>query len=89
MNEKPEALRLAQELNVASLGIRGCLEAVSADAMLRQHAEIERLKAENEVLRLNDARYRWMKRAVNRIPPGWGLVGWDAAIDAAMQEDKT
>jgi hypothetical protein len=48
MNEKPEALRLAQELDVASLGIKGCLEALSADAMFRQHAEIERLKAERD-----------------------------------------
>jgi predicted NBD/HSP70 family sugar kinase len=48
MSEKPEALRLAEELKVASLGIRGCLEALSADAMLRQHAEIERLKAERD-----------------------------------------
>ena len=48
MSEIPEALRLAQELDVASLGIRGCLEALSADAMLRQHAEIERLKAERD-----------------------------------------
>ena len=51
MSEIPEALRLAQELDVASLGIRGCLEALSADALLRQHAEIERLKADNERLR--------------------------------------
>ena len=51
MSEKPEALRLAQELNVASLGIRGYLEALSADALLRQHAEIERLKADNDALR--------------------------------------
>jgi hypothetical protein len=48
MSEIPEALRLAQELDVASLGIKGCLEALSADAMLRQHAEIERLKAERD-----------------------------------------
>ena len=39
-----------------------------------------------EALRRDAERYRWMKQAVNRIPPGWGLVGWDAAIDAAMQE---
>ena len=39
-----------------------------------------------EALRLDAERYRWMKREVKRIPPSWGLVGWDAAIDAAMQE---
>ena len=31
-------------------------------------------------------RYRWMKAEVKRIPPGWNLIGWDAAIDAAMKE---
>ena len=30
------------------------------------------------------ARYRWMKQNVKRIPPGWELIGWDAAIDRAM-----
>ena len=41
-----------------------------------------------EALRRDAERYRWMKREVKPIPPSWGLVGWDAAIDAAM-EDKT
>ena len=41
-----------------------------------------------EALRRDAERYRWMKREVKRIPPAWDLVGWDAAIDAAMQEDK-
>lgn len=42
-------------------------------------AEIDQLRADAE-------RYRWMKREVKRIPPGWALVGWDAAIDAAMKQ---
>jgi hypothetical protein len=45
MNEKPEALRLANELDVASLGIRGCLEALSAAELRRLHADNERLTA--------------------------------------------
>ena len=44
MSEKPEALRLAQELDVASLGIKGCLESLSAAEHRRQHAENERLR---------------------------------------------
>ena len=39
-----------------------------------------------EALRRDAERYRWMKQKVKRIPPAWDLVGWDAAIDAAMQE---
>ena len=30
--------------------------------------------------------YRWMKANVKRIPPGWFLIGWDAAI--AMERAK-
>jgi hypothetical protein len=41
-----------------------------------------------ETLRRDAERHRWMKQKVKRIPPAWDLVGWDAAIDAAMQEDK-
>ena len=87
MSEIPEALRLAYALKERHGA--NSFEDDAATELRRQHAEIERLKADNEALRLNDARYRWMKRAVKRIPPSWGLVGWDAAIDAAMQEDKT
>ena len=32
-------------------------------------------------------RYRWMKSEVKRIPPGWEMIGWDAAIDLAMSAD--
>ncbi len=41
-----------------------------------------------ESLAKDAARYQWMKREVKRIPPGWGLIGWDAAIDAAMQAEQ-
>ena len=44
MSEKPEALRLADELDVASLGIRGCLESLSAAELRRLHADNERLR---------------------------------------------
>lgn len=47
---------------------------------------VAHLKAENEALRRDAERYRWMKQEVKRIPPSWGLIGWDAAIDAAMKE---
>jgi hypothetical protein len=40
-------------------------------------------EAERDALRADAERYRWMKREVKRIPPGWQLAGWDAAIDAA------
>jgi hypothetical protein len=59
MSEKPEALRLAEELDAASLGIRACLESLSAAELRRQHADNERLKAENEALRRDAERYRW------------------------------
>ena len=39
-------------------------------------------KGRCEMLRVDAERYRWMKREVKRIPPGWGIIGWDAAIDA-------
>ncbi len=44
MSEKPEALRLAEELDAASLGIRACLESLSAAELRRQHADNERLR---------------------------------------------
>ena len=67
MSEIPEALRLAQELDVASLGIKGCLEALSADAMLRQHAEIERLTADNEALRRDAEKWRSFAAAATEL----------------------
>jgi hypothetical protein len=49
---------------------------------------IRRLEAECEALRKDAERYRWMKREVKRIPPGWELIGWDEAINAAMGKEK-
>ena len=46
MSEKPLALRLADDLDVASLKIRHCLEALSADELRRLHADNERLRDE-------------------------------------------
>ena len=59
----------------------------SEDAILEDYELVREPRLRD--LRRDAERYRWMKREVKRIPPSWGLVGWDAAIDAAMQEDKT
>jgi len=62
-------------------------KASSDDGKVRQRfAELcyQRGAAEADNLRADAERYRWMKREVKRIPPAWGLCGWDAAIDAAM-----
>jgi hypothetical protein len=72
MSEKPEALRLAEELNVASLKIRGCLEALSADALLRQHAEIERLRGLLLDIRKDEQTSHWHRDI-------------DAAVDASKE----
>jgi hypothetical protein len=44
----------------------------------------------DEMKRLEEdaRRYRWMKENVKRIPPGWELMGWDNAIDAAALSHK-
>ena len=47
-----------------------------------------RAEAETERLRADAGRYRWMKANVKRIPPAWELIGWDAAIRAAMREGE-
>ncbi len=52
-----------------------------------QH-ELVKLREELAQCKSDAMRYRWMKQTVKRIPPGWGLVGWDAAIDRAMQESS-
>ena len=49
-------------------------------------ADVEKLEAEVAALRADAERYRWMKAEVKRIPPGWALIGWDAAVDAARKE---
>ena len=52
MSVKPEALRLANDLEAFyRLTGEGGMDAQAADELLHQHAEIERLKADNERLR--------------------------------------
>lgn len=65
MSDKPEALRLADELYVASLGIKHCLEALSATELRRLHADNERLTADNE--RLKDELRNWKKSFVGHV----------------------
>ena len=68
-------------------------------------AEIERLKADSEALRRDAERFRWLRGEHSRIDPcikanakyrlerdssTWvNIHDLDAAIDAAMKEDKT
>lgn len=55
---------------------------------LRTALDAEQPKPSEDIkaLRRDAERYRWMKQEVKRIPPSWGLIGWDAAIDAAMEK---
>ena len=76
-----------------SLVAVAALRADAARLLREQHARLlrEQHAAPSEdidALRRDAERYRWMKQKVKRIPPAWDLVGWDDAIDAAMQEDK-
>jgi len=109
MNEKPEALRLAEVL--MSRAVMTTDQRAHAAAELRRlHAENERLTDENEALRLNDARYRYLrnrdpKEVFNKSGKAAGVwIDWeddmaglqlltgddaDAAIDAAMREDRS
>ena len=61
---------------------------VLRDCGWQRVADIDALLRDVEALWRDAERYRWMKQKVKRIPPSWDLVGWDAAIDAAMQKDK-
>ena len=78
MNDQPEALRVAAELD--ALALKACgpehwpLERVAARLLREQHAEIERLRAQIKL-------YQWLRN-------GGGLCSKPvvAAIDAAMQE---
>ena len=58
---------------------------VLRDCGWQRVANIDALLRDVEALWRDAERYRWMKREVKRIPPSWDLVGWDAAIDAAME----
>ena len=58
---------------------------VLRDCGWQRVADIDALLRDVEALWRDAERYRWMKQKVKRIPPSWDLVGWDAAIDAAME----
>jgi len=68
---------------------RVCMGEAEADVLRdcgwQRVADIDALLRDVEALWRDAERYRWMKREVKRIPPAWDLVGWDAAIDAAME----
>ena len=90
MSEKPEALRLANDLEAFyRLTGEGGMDAQAADELLEQHAKIEALKAENE--RLRDA----LKLALNSHgrmlltdPPQdpWKVNRVDEVIRELLQE---
>ena len=86
MNEQPEALRLADEFDWwVSRGIT--IEPRLYDAA----AELRRLHAENEALRKDAERYRWLRESkcpmavVSEDCLVLGMSYMDAAIDAAMK----
>lgn len=83
-NEAAERIeQLEREL--ADAGKR-YVDEIAAHQETHERAEAEKQRADaNE---RDAARYRWMKANVQRIPLGWGIVGWDAAIDAATKEGK-
>jgi hypothetical protein len=102
MSEKDDALGLASVARIAPQRLSA--SAVEKE-LRRQHAEIKRLKAENEALRRDAERYRWLRGEHSRIDPcikanakyklerqssTWVEIhDLDAAIDAAIKEDKT
>jgi hypothetical protein len=54
--------------------------------------ELRRLRAENEALRVDAVRYRWLRDACDNDPGNIGIeyadtLGVDAAIDTAMQSN--
>ena len=83
MNGKPEALRLAERIDLRDYyefdAALHCPDV--ADALRRQHAEIERLKAENERLRevLNKLEY-YSDGLTLRLYPT------ESEVEAALQE---
>lgn len=91
MNEKPEALLLADECEESA-------RAWANEVTTRQQAaaELRRLHAENEALRKDAERYRWLReyyspecsgRYMTDIDRGWygDGIDLDDAIDAAMK----
>ena len=91
MSDQPEALRLAELFELEDDPESQYRKA--AALLRRQHAEIELLKAERDVLRADSERYRWLfchddKTArVNSVWRLWdGQSDWGAAIDAAREK---
>jgi len=94
MSEIPEALEVAANLrgriarHPSSDTTRTLLVCDDAARCLeKQHAEVERLKAENEALRLNDARYRYLR---NRDPKEvFNKSGKAAGVWIDWEDDMT
>ena len=87
----PVMLPRAPEPVLGLISDEVCAALKAADAVESQEAYRTRTATaapseDINALRRDAERYRWMKQNVKRIPPAWDLVGWDAAIDAAMQE---
>jgi len=117
MSEKPEALRLAEELEALNGAKRdyggiggqmlGCEQyrlvasgssfaalPNSADALLRQHAEIERLTADNERLRealdrsLTDEQIKQIAATIDRsMPLESAKILFARRIEAALRRE--
>lgn len=92
MNEQPEALRLADVFDKEGY-------AVFTDDMRKAAAELRRLHDENEALRKDAERYRWLRefyspecigRYMTDIDRGWygDGIDLDDAIDAAMKKGQ-
>ena len=86
MTDQPEALRVAEHLELYATFGRGDRSHDAARLLREQHAEIERLRRDAE-------RYRWLR---DKAPPDIGDIASvrdshdpseiDAAIDAARGE---
>ena len=96
MNEQPEALRLADELENGECFDVGSTSVAYGwlrnDPTLESAFELRRLHADNERLRRDAKRYRWLRDmiyddriivAADRMLNGEAL---DVAVDAALQE---
>ena len=82
MNEKPEALRLAERIDLRDYydfdAALHCPDA--ARLLLSQHAEIKRLKAENERLREVLNKLEYFSDGTLRLYPT------ESEVEAALQE---
>jgi hypothetical protein len=71
MTTQSEALRLADALDVCE---------ISATKMARAAAELRRLHAENEALRADAERYRWLRGNARATSEHWG-GRWSLVIE--------